>query len=114
MEINAAIDRLSALAQEHRLAIFRHLVTRGPQGLPAGSIGEHFKLPAATLSFHLNHMTQAGLLTRRRDGRQIFYAADFTAMNDLIDFLTENCCAADPSCGRTAGASASTASNEES
>lgn len=117
MEIQNAIDRLAALAQEHRLAIYRHLVTRGPAGEPAGMIGEKFGLPAATLSFHLNQLVQAGLLRRRREGRQIFYSADYPAMNTLIDFLTENCCVADPSCGRnaeTGESSCNDGNNEES
>lgn len=99
MEIENAIDRLAALAQAHRLALYRYLVTQGPSGVPAGSLAEKFNLAAATLSFHLNQLTQAGLLQRRREGRQIFYSADYPAMNTLIDFLTENCCVADPSCG---------------
>lgn len=118
--MNIAIDRLAALAHEHRLAIFRHLVTTGPRGDSAGMIGERFSLPPATLSFHLNHMMQAGLLQRRRDGRQVFYSTDIAAMKDLLDFLTENCCAADPACTTTrdgrvdARASAGDQNNEES
>ena len=102
MEIKPAIDRLSALAHETRLAIFRHLVSAGPSGTPAGAIAERLALAPATLSFHLNHLAQSGLVRRRREGRQIFYSADYSAINSLIDFLTENCCEADPSCGGNA------------
>ena len=99
MEINTATTRLSALAHDTRLAIFRRLVTAGPAGIAAGAIGDSLALPPATLSFHLNHLANAGLAERRREGRQIFYSANYPAMNALIDFLTENCCEADPSCG---------------
>lgn len=107
-----AIDRLSALAHETRLAIFRHLVKAGPAGLPAGTIGERLALAPATLSFHLNHLAQAGLVERRRDGRRIFYSADYPAMNALLDFLTENCCEADPSCGGNADNGASSCNDD--
>ena len=100
--MNTATNRLSALAHDTRLAIFRRLVTAGPEGIAAGAIGDSLALPPATLSFHLNHLAQAGLVQRRREGRQIFYSADYPAMNALIDFLTENCCEADPSCGGNA------------
>jgi hypothetical protein len=69
------------------------LVERGPQGLPAGGIAARFDMPPSSLTFHLQHMLQAGLVTQRRLGRQLIYAADFTAMNGLISYLTENCCA---------------------
>ncbi|MGH8607570.1 MAG: ArsR/SmtB family transcription factor, partial [Gammaproteobacteria bacterium] len=92
MEKIKALGALAALAQETRLDIFRRLVKVGPRGLPAGAIGEHFRLPSATQSFHLKEMRRAGLVRADRHGRQIIYAADFQTMNDLIAYLTEHCC----------------------
>lgn len=87
-----AVDALSALAQETRLAVFRLLVQAGPAGLPAGEIGGQIGIPANTLSFHLKTLSQAGLLEARQEGRFIYYAANYAAMDELIAFLTENCC----------------------
>ena len=92
METLQIIDALSALAQATRLAVYRLLVEGGPEGLPAGAIGEKLDLPPATLSFHLAHLTRAGLLRSRQDGRFIIYSADFENMNRLVGYLTENCC----------------------
>lgn len=92
MEAPRAVGALGALAQEHRLAIYRLLVRRGPNGLPAGAIGDALDLLPSSLSFHLAHLTRAGLISQRRMGRSLVYAADFTAMNDLMAYLTENCC----------------------
>ncbi len=92
MEKTAAIDALSALAHDTRLDVFRMLVRRGPEGLPAGAIAERLSLPGATLSFHLSQLKQAGLVSARREGRSLIYSADFTAMNALMGYLTENCC----------------------
>jgi DNA-binding transcriptional ArsR family regulator len=92
MEMKRAVQTLSALAQESRLAIFRRLVQAGPQGLAAGAIGEQLGLPPATLSFHLAGLTRAGLAQSRQDGRFVIYSADYAAMNALLGFLTENCC----------------------
>ena len=92
MKSVTALAALSALANEHRLAIFRLLVQTGPEGRAAGAIAERLGLPASSLSFHLAHLTRAGLITQRRDGRSLFYAADFDSMNGLVGFLTENCC----------------------
>ena len=92
MDSPHTIACLSALAQETRLAIYRLLVERGPDGLSAGVVAEKLKLPASSLSFHLAHLTRAGLIVQRRLSRQLFYSADFAAMNDLVGFLTENCC----------------------
>lgn len=89
-----AIAALSALAHEHRLTIFRLLVERGPEGLPAGVIAEKVGLQPSSLTFHLQHLTRAGLLVATRSSRQIFYAADFAAMSSLVEYLTENCCSA--------------------
>jgi DNA-binding transcriptional ArsR family regulator len=95
MEINldSTVDKLAALAQPHRLAVFRLLVVAGPEGQAAGDIAERLGLPASSLSFHLAHLKRAGLVTVVREGRSLLYAADFAAMRGLIAFLTENCCA---------------------
>jgi len=92
METRQAIQALSALAQESRLAIFRLLVQAGPAGLAAGAIGATLDLPPATLSFHLAGLTRAGLAQSRQEGRFVIYSADYAAMNTLVGFLTENCC----------------------
>ena len=92
MELSEAAEALSALAQESRLSIYRLLVEAGPQGLSAGRIGEALQLPPATLSFHLSHLTRAGLAQSRQEGRFVFYSADFQNMNALVGYLTENCC----------------------
>ncbi len=92
MNPKRAVDALGALAHEHRLAIYRMLVERGPSGLPAGAIAEHLGMPPSSLTFHLQHLLRAGLASQRRAGRQLIYAADFAAMNGLVGFLTENCC----------------------
>lgn len=90
-----AVTALSALAQDTRLAIFRHLVTQGRQGAAAGDIAQRFHLPKPTLSFHLKELKSAGLVTAERRGRSLIYAADLAAMTALVGYLTENCCAAD-------------------
>lgn len=87
-----AVERLASLAQPHRLAAFKLLVAAGPAGLPAGEIGVRLDMPASTLSFHLAHLRRAGLVSQRRDGRSLIYAADFAAMNALVGYLTDNCC----------------------
>jgi DNA-binding transcriptional ArsR family regulator len=103
MEKSDAIAALSALAQESRLDVFRLLVQAGPDGVPAGQIGERLGLPSATLSFHLNQLKQAGLVTFRREGRSLIYMAAYPAMNALLGYLTENCCQGDPAgCGASA------------
>ena len=93
MEIKKTIQALAALAQETRLAIFRLLVVAGPEGMAVGKIAERLGLANATLSFHLKELTNAGLTKATPNGRSIIYAADFTTMNSLIAYLTENCCA---------------------
>jgi len=92
METQHAIAALGALAQETRLAIFRLLVQRGPEGLAAGSIGEELDVAATTLSFHLQQLMRADLIEQRRESRSLIYSAKFTNMNALIGYLTENCC----------------------
>lgn len=92
MEVSDAIAALGALAQETRLRIFRALVQRGPEGLPAGRISALLDLPGPTLSFHLAQLSRAGLIGRRREGRSLIYSADFGAIEGLVAYLTENCC----------------------
>ncbi|MBU6266942.1 MAG: ArsR family transcriptional regulator [Sphingomonadales bacterium] len=92
MEAGPVIRALGALAQEHRLAVFRLLVQAGPEGLPAGSLAEALGVPASSMSFHLAQLSHAGLVSQRRRSRSIIYAADFAAMNALMGYLTENCC----------------------
>jgi DNA-binding transcriptional ArsR family regulator len=92
MEKTEVIERLAALAQETRLDILRFLVRRGVDGAAAGRIGRELGLASATLAFHLNTLTAAGLLIRRRDGRQNIYRADIGAVHALSAYLLENCC----------------------
>ena len=102
MEKTAALAALAALAQESRLDVFRLLVQAGVGGVPAGQIAQQLSLPAATLSFHLNHLKQSGLVKCRREGRSLIYTAEYTTMNTLLAYLTENCCQGDPAaCGIT-------------
>jgi len=96
MKKSTAIVALGALAQETRLDIFRLLVQKGPNGLPAGEIGERLGQPSPTLSFHLNQLRFAGLVTSRRESRSIIYSANFKGMSDLLSYLTENCCGGRP------------------
>ena len=88
-----AIARLSALAQDHRLDVFRLLVQAGEDGLPAGEIAASLGLAANSLSFHLDRLRHADLVTQRRQGRSLIYAANYAAMDSLLGYLTENCCA---------------------
>jgi len=92
MELLTASERLAALAHESRLEIFRRLVQRGPEGSPAGEIAEALGVAPPTLSFHLGHLSRAGLVRSRRAGRSILYSADYDAMRELVGFLFENCC----------------------
>ncbi len=92
MESETVVRALGALAQEHRLALFRLLVQAGPEGLAAGAIAEALGVPASSLSFHLAQLTNAGLIAQRRDGRSLIYTADYGAMTALLGFLMENCC----------------------
>lgn len=91
-----AVLALGALAQDARLAIFRLLVEAGPNGVPAGHIGRALKIAPATLTFHLQQLNHAGLITTRRNGRQLIQSAAYERMNDLIAFLTDNCCGGNP------------------
>jgi ArsR family transcriptional regulator len=107
VDAKAAVASLAALAQESRLTIYRHLVEAGPTGLAVGEIGAAVRVAPATLSFHLKELFHAGLVTTRQEGRFIYYSANYTRMNTLLGYLTENCCARDgvacaPSCAPSA------------
>lgn len=93
MTPTTAVSALAALAQEHRLALFRMLVQAGPDGMAAGAIAEALDLPNSSLSFHLAQLRGAGLIAQRRDGRSLIYSADYPAMDALVAYLMENCCA---------------------
>jgi DNA-binding transcriptional ArsR family regulator len=95
MEHSSAVDALSALAHESRLAIYRLLVPEGPDGLPAGEIGDRLGIAANALSFHLTRLRYAGLISVRRNGQQMIYAAAYEGMQRLMGFLTDNCCQMD-------------------
>lgn len=86
------IAAMAALAHEHRLAAYRLLVVAGPGGLPAGEIAERIGLVPSSLTFHIQALLRAGLISQRRASRHIIYAADFGAMNSLVGFLVQNCC----------------------
>jgi ArsR family transcriptional regulator len=92
MKIDTAVTRLAALAQGSRLSVFRLLVEKGPDGMAAGEIAERLRVAPNTLSFHLKELSNAGLLKSRQEGRFVYYAPDFKAMNALLAYLTENCC----------------------
>ncbi|HYL48891.1 MAG TPA: metalloregulator ArsR/SmtB family transcription factor [Stellaceae bacterium] len=98
MKAENAVAALGAIAHDHRLAVYRMLVKRGPAGLPAGEIAARLELPPSSLTFHLQQLLRAGLVTQRRLGRQLIYAADYAAMNGLVAYLTENCCGAATAC----------------
>jgi ArsR family transcriptional regulator len=100
VEAKQVVGALSALAQESRLEVFRLLVRRGLRGLPAGDIAARLSIPAPTLSFHLAQLARAGLVRSRREGRSIIYAADYGGMQELMDFLSANCCQEDPTACR--------------
>lgn len=92
MDSLEVVNALSALAQEHRLALFRLLVQAGEQGMPAGAIADTLHVPNSSLSFHLAALTKAGLIRQERQSRSLIYSADYAAMNDLVGYLMENCC----------------------
>lgn len=96
MKSAQAVKALSALAQPTRLAIYRLLVERGMEGMAAGEVAEKLKLAPATLSFHFKTLAHSGLVEGRQDGRFIYYAANFTVMNKMLAYLTENCCGGNP------------------
>lgn len=96
MKLTRAVTLLAGLAQESRLALFRLLVQKGSDGMAAGEIADRLGIAPAALSFHLKELSHAGLLKPRKEGRFIYYAPDFKAMNALLSYLTENCCAGTP------------------
>jgi ArsR family transcriptional regulator, arsenate/arsenite/antimonite-responsive transcriptional repressor len=99
MKAKEAITALAALASDARLAVYRLLVKRGPQGYTPSELVRRLELPAPTLSFHLKGLVQAGLIVGRREGRNLYYSANFERMSALVGFLTENCCSlADAAC----------------
>jgi DNA-binding transcriptional ArsR family regulator len=98
MKTRTAVDRLSALAQETRLDIYRLLVKAGPEGMPAGEIAKRLRVLPATLSFHLAHLARSGLVYSRQHGRFVIYSADFPEMEALLAFLTEDCCGGAVAC----------------
>lgn len=109
MEKTAVIGALAALAHESRLDVFRLLVQAGQDGMAPGRIADRLGIPSPTLSFHLNQLRHAGLVSMRRDGRSLIYTADYAGMNAVMGFLTENCCGGDsagcgvPACDPLAG-----------
>jgi len=98
MESAQAVSALGALAQEHRLALFRLLVQAGGEGMAAGAIADTLGLPNSSLSFHLAHLNRAGLIRQERRSRSLIYSADYDAMNLLLSYLMENCCGGGASC----------------
>ena len=92
MKPTEVVKALAALAQPTRLALYRLLVARGPDGMAAGQASEKLKVSPATLSFHFRTLSHAGLIESRQEGRFIYYAANFAVMNDMLSYLTENCC----------------------
>ena len=104
MEENDVVRSLAALAHPHRLQVFRALVVAGSRGMTPGVMAEGSGIPAATLSFHLKELMNAGLVTQERMGRNLVYRAAFEHMNGLLGYLTENCCQGD-ACVETQAAS---------
>jgi len=114
MDTSQAVDKLAALAQETRLRIFRLLVEAGPEGMNAGTIAEALDLAAPTLSFHISHLARSGLVSSRQESRFIYYSASFPAMDELIAYLTDNCCQGGGQClPKTAAAAASNRSRRK-
>lgn len=101
MEESQVVLALASLAQASRLQVFRLLVVAGPQGLTPGRIAEALAVPGATLSFHLKELAHAGMVTQERDGRNLIYRASFEQVNDLLAFLTANCCQGETCAVRT-------------
>ncbi|WP_166041353.1 metalloregulator ArsR/SmtB family transcription factor [Sphingosinicella sp. YJ22] len=112
MQSKQAIGALGALANEHRLALFRLLVRVGEEGMAAGAIAAELGIPNSSLSFHLAHLNQAGLVRQERRGRSLIYSADYAAMNALVGYLMENCCAGADGCGPEAACDTQPSSQE--
>lgn len=98
MKSDAVVTALAALAQDSRLAVFRLLVKRGPEGYAAGQLSERLGIPAPTLSFHLKTLSHAGLISARKESRYLYYSANFERMGDIVAFLTEHCCSLATDC----------------
>ena len=98
MEKTDAVAALAALAQDNRLDVFRLLVQAGADGMPAGAVAEALGIAPNTLTFHFDRLRQAGLVTVRRDGRSMIYAARYETMSALLSYLTENCCGGSAAC----------------
>lgn len=96
METKDALPAFAALSQENRLDALRLLVKSGPGGVAAGALGDRLGIAAPTMSFHLKELANAGLVTSRKDGRHVFYAADYGGIRRLVDFLMADCCQGDP------------------
>jgi DNA-binding transcriptional ArsR family regulator len=107
MKTQEAIAALAALAQESRLTLFRLLVKRGPEGYTPGEIGDKLNIPSPTLSFHFKALSQAGLVSARKQGRFLHYSANFARVNELMSFLTEHCCSLATDCTQTCTPAAS-------
>ena len=98
MKAKQVVQALSALAHENRLGIYRMLVEAGPDGLNAGTIATRLEVPPSSLTFQLQQLHRVGLVTQARSSRQLIYATDFAVMNELVGYLTENCCGGSPAC----------------
>src|SRR3954462_14991489 len=96
MEMSNAVAALAALAQDNRLDVYRLLVQAGPDGLPAGRVAAALKLAPNTLTFHFDRLRGAGLVSVRRDGRSMIYAARYDTINALVAYLTDHCCGGQP------------------
>ncbi len=101
MKVAQVVKALAALAQATRLEVYRTLVAAGPEGKAAGEIAEKLAIAPATLSFHFKTLSHAGLIESRQEGRFIYYSANFSVMNSMVDYLTENCCGGNPDACRT-------------
>lgn len=110
MKEQSAVNAFAALGHETRLGIYRSLVEAGPAGLPAGEIADKLDIGPSNLTFHIAHLERAALVRSRRDGRWIIYSADFGAVGDLVDFLTQKCCGGHPEVCRSLGQSRAKAS----
>ena len=114
MKKQQAVAALAALAQDNRLDVFRLLVEAGREGMPAGAVADALKLAPNTLTFHFDRLREAGLVTVRRDGRSMIYAARYDTMNALLSYLTENCCRGDADqCAPAASAGSATKARQK-